>query len=57
MAARKSKTTVTAEPATVREVRAWASEKGIEVAQRGKLKAEVVEAFTAATGRPLVVAA
>lgn len=51
MAARKKNTDLT--PATVREVRTWATENGFEVAQRGKLKAAVIEAFTAKTGRPL----
>jgi hypothetical protein len=41
------------EPATTREVREWANNNGFEVGNRGRIKAEVLEAFTAKTGRPL----
>lgn len=44
------------DPATTREVRDWARDNGFEVGARGKIKAEVVEAYTKATGRPLVSA-
>jgi len=43
------------EPATIAEVRTWATEKGIITATRGRLKAEVVEAFRKAhSGREVV---
>jgi len=54
--ARKTKTVEAVKPATIREVREWAGENGFEVKARGKLKNEVVEAFTSATGRPLATA-
>lgn len=39
------------EKATAREVREWAKANGHDVSERGRLSAEVREAFTAATGR------
>jgi nucleoid-associated protein Lsr2 len=59
MATRKNaaaKAKLNVEPATPREVREWAAENGFEVASRGRIKGEVVEAFTAKTGRPLAAA-
>jgi len=50
MATRKNKSV---EPATPREVRDWAAQNGFEVGARGRIRNEVVEAFTAKTGRPL----
>lgn len=41
------------EPAATNEVRAWARENGFTVGDKGKLKAEVKEAFTKATKRPV----
>ena len=41
-------------PATTREVREWLQENGFEVKDRGRIKAELLAAFTEKTGRPLV---
>lgn len=43
------------EPATNKDVRNWAAEKGIEVSPRGRIKADVVSAFTKETKRPVGV--
>ena len=42
------------EPASVREVRDWATANGFEVGAKGRIKNEVLAAFTAKTGRPIV---
>lgn len=42
------------EPAKVSDVREWARENGIDVASRGRLKPEVIEAFTKKTKREVV---
>jgi hypothetical protein len=42
------------EPASVREVREWANGNGHSVGARGALAGSVREAFTAATGRPVL---
>lgn len=40
-------------PATLREVREWASANGHTVGARGRVKSEVTDAFTKATGRQI----
>jgi hypothetical protein len=42
----------TQEKATPAEVREWAKANGHDVKDRGRLSAEIREAYTAATGRP-----
>lgn len=42
------------EPATAKEVRAWAAEKGLEVGARGRIKPDVLAEFTRITKRPVV---
>lgn len=51
MARRKA---VAVEPATPREVREWANDNGHEVGVKGRIAKSVKEAFTEATGRPIV---
>ncbi|MET8848618.1 Lsr2 family protein [Amycolatopsis sp. NPDC004625] len=38
-----------------RQIRAWASANGYTVSERGRLSAEIIEAFDANDGRPIVV--
>lgn len=49
----KAKEAVKLEPATLSEVREWGNANGFTVAAKGRIASSVVEAFTAATGRPL----
>lgn len=51
---RKKAAAPVVEPATHREVRAWAADNGVTVGVRGRIAASILEQFTAATGRPVV---
>jgi hypothetical protein len=54
MVSRKKAAPAPVEPASVREVRDWASSNGFTVGGKGRLSKEVREAFTSGTGRPIV---
>jgi len=60
MAPRKSASKATAAPvvpAVPREVRLWAADHGYTVSPRGRIRKEVLAAFTQDTGRPVTVLA
>jgi hypothetical protein len=51
----KSLGTVTADRERSRQIRAWANANGYTVSERGRLSAEIIEAFDADDGQPIVV--